>query len=335
MVLFFHCFALTGHQISELPVRTTIGFMDLGLLGVTIFFAISGFLIAQSVTRSESMFVFAKARTLRILPALALSTLFCVIVIGPLATTLPQSAYWTDSNTWRHLFHTIALDPQLTLPGVFEHNPYPPAVNGSLWTIPIEVWCYAVLAGLTVIGLCRHRWKFNIVAIATLIVFANYEMVVRQQIPSGGAWSTPYLVGAFFFGAWCFLHREFLPASLVVAAGAAVIAVSLLDSPLSRYALFGTVTYITLVIAYHPRLRVSWFLGFGDYSYGIYVFAFPVQQFLVSRFGIAEPLILLMLAFPTTLALAMLSWHFVERPALRSKRRVHVSGLVAAKPVTD
>jgi len=335
MVLFFHCFPLTGHQISEFPVRTTIGFMDLGLLGVTIFFAISGFLIAQSVTRCGSMFVFVKARALRILPALALSTLFCVVIVGPLVTTLPQSAYWTDTRTWRHLFHTIALDPQLTLPGVFEHNPYPPAVNGSLWTIPIEVWCYAALAAVAIIGLRRHRWKFNIVAIAALIVFANYEIVVRQQIPSGGAWSTPYLIGAFFFGAWCFLHREFLPASLVAATGAALVAMALLDSPLSRYALFGTVTYLTLVIAYHPRLRVSWFLRLGDYSYGIYVFAFPVQQFLVSRFGIVEPLILLMLAFPTTLALAMLSWHFVERPALRLKRWDHISGPTATKLVTD
>lgn len=158
------------------------------------------------------MFVFAKARALRILPALALSTLFCVVVVGPLATTLPQPAYWTDPRTWRHLFHTIALDPQLPLPGVFEHNPYPLAVNGSLWTIPIEVWCYVALAAVAVIGLRWHRWKFNIVAIVALIVFANYETVVRQHIPSGSAWSTPYLIGAFFFGAWCFLHREFLPA---------------------------------------------------------------------------------------------------------------------------
>lgn len=320
MVLFFHCFALTGHNISELPVRTTIGFVDLGLLGVTIFFAISGFLIAQSVTRSRSIFRFVKARALRILPALALSTLFCVVVIGPLATTLSQAAYWTDTGTWRYLFHTIALDPQVSLPGVFQHNPYPPPVNGSLWTIPVEVWCYAVLGAITLIGLCSSRWKFNVVAIAVLIGFANYETLFREQIPSGGAWSTPYLVGVFFFGAWCFLHRVFLPASIWAAGAVALLAIALLDSALSRYALFGAVTYLTLTIAYNPRLLVGWFLKLGDYSYGIYVFAFPVQQFLVWRFGITDPLTLLELAFPLTLALAIISWHIVERPALALKR---------------
>jgi peptidoglycan/LPS O-acetylase OafA/YrhL len=320
MVLFFHCFALTGHKISELPVRTTIGFMDLGLLGVGIFFAISGFLIAQSVTRARSIFRFVKARALRILPALGLSTLFCVLIIGPLATTLPQPAYWTDTGTWRYLFHTIALDPQVSLPGVFQHNPYPPPVNGSLWTVPVEVWCYFVLGAGALIGLCRSRWKFNIVAIVALIAFANHETLFREHIPSGGAWSTPYLVGVFLFGAWCFLHRTFLPASLLAAGAVALLAIALLDTPLSRYALFGAVTYLTLIIAYNRRLRVNWFLKLGDYSYGIYVFAFPVQQFMVWRFGVTDPLTLLALSFPAILALAMFSWHVVERPALTFKR---------------
>jgi peptidoglycan/LPS O-acetylase OafA/YrhL len=316
MVLFFHCFALTGHKISELPVPTTVGFMDLGLLGVAIFFAISGFLIAQSVTRSRSIFRFVTARALRILPALALSTLFCVVFIGPLATSLPQGEYWTDARTWRYLFHTVVLDPQARLPGVFEHNPYPPAVNGSLWTIPIEVWCYALLAAAAFVGLCRSRWQFNVVAIAALLAFANYEPFLRQQIPSGAAWSTAYLVGVFFFGAWCFLHREFLPASLLAAGAVVLLAIALLDTPLSRYALFGAVTYLTLIIAHNARLRVAWFLKLGDYSYGIYVFAFPVQQFLVSQFGINDPITLFALAFTVTLGLAIFSWHIVERPAL-------------------
>jgi peptidoglycan/LPS O-acetylase OafA/YrhL len=218
------------------------------------------------------------------------------------------------------LFHTIVLDPQLSLPGVFEHNPYPPAVNGSLWTIPIEVWCYAVLGAAALVGLCRSRWKFNMVAIAALIAFANYETLFRQQIPSGDAWSIPYLVGVFFFGAWCFLHRMFLPSSLWAAGAVALVAIAFLVSPLSSYALFGAVTYLTLTVAYNPRLRVGWFLKLGDYSYGIYVFAFPVQQFLVWRFGISDPLILLVLAFPATLTLAIFSWHAVERPALAFKR---------------
>ena len=303
-------------------MSTTIGFMDLGLLGVTIFFfAISGFLIAQSVTRSRSIFRFVKARALRILPALALSTLFCVLVIGPLATTLSQAAYWTDAQTWRYLFHTITLDPQLSLPGVFEHNPYPPGVNGSLWTIPVEVWCYAVLGAAALIGLCRSRWRFNIVAIAALLAFANYETLFRQQIPSGDAWSTPYLVGVFFFGAWCFLHRAFLPASLWAVGAISLLAVALLDTPLSRYALFGAVALLYADHRLQPQIA-RWLVSetWRLFVRHLRVFAFPVQQFIVWRLGVADPLSLLALSFPATLALAMFSWHVVERPTLAFKR---------------
>ena len=95
---------------------------------------------------------------------------------------------------------------------------------------------------------------------------------------------------------------------------------ALLDTPLGTYALFGAVTYLTLIVAHNAKLRVAWFLKLGDYSYGVYVFAFPMQQFLVSRFGINEPITLFALAFPATLVLAILSWHIVERPALTFTR---------------
>jgi peptidoglycan/LPS O-acetylase OafA/YrhL len=320
MVLFSHCYPLTGH-IADEPLTVAVAFTDTGTLGVIIFFAISGFLITQSVTRSRSMLAFIKSRALRLLPALALSTTFCVFIIGPIATELPQGAYWTNSQTWRYFFHTIVLDPQVALPGVFRHNPYAaPAVNGSLWTIPLEVWCYAVLGVAALMGIVKRRWAFNLAIVAGVICFVQFEALVRPHIPSGDAFTAPYLIAVFFFGAWCFLHRALVPVSLWIAATIAIIAILALNSPLAAYAFYGGVAYLALFLAYNPRLRVNSFLRLGDYSYGIYVFAFPVQQFLVGSLKISSSIALFALAFPVTLALAMVSWHLVERPALALKR---------------
>jgi peptidoglycan/LPS O-acetylase OafA/YrhL len=319
MVLFSHCYPLTGH-IADEPLTLAVTFTDFGTLGVIIFFAISGFLIAQSVTRSRSMLAFVKSRALRLLPALALSTAFCVFVIGPIATELPQGAYWIHPQTWRYLFHTIVLDPQVDLPGVFRHNPYPPpAVNGSLWTIPLEVWCYVAIALAALLGAVKRRWAFNLLIIAGVVCFVQFEAIIRRHVPSGDAFTAPYLIAVFFFAAWCFLYRKLVPASLWFAATIAIIATILLKSPLAMFAFYGGVAYLALFVAYNPKLRVEWFLRLGDYSYGIYVFAFPVQQFLVWWLKISSPMILFALAFPATLALAVISWHIVERPALALK----------------
>jgi peptidoglycan/LPS O-acetylase OafA/YrhL len=79
--------------------------------------------------------------------------------------------------------------------------------------------------------------------------------------------------------------------------------------------------YLVLVAAYHPWLSWPAFNRIGDYSYGVYVYAFPIQQTLVERIPLIEPLPLFALALPATLAVAALSWHFVEAPALGLKSR--------------
>lgn len=321
IVLFSHCYALTGHIADEPVAKVTNGLTDIATIGVTIFFAISGFLVTQSVMRSRSMGTFIKARALRLLPALALSTAFCVFVLGPIATKLPQNAYWTDQQTWRYLIQTALLDPQLGLPGVFRDNPYPlPAVNGSLWTIPLEVWCYVAIGIATALGIARRQWAFSLLLGVGFVCFVVGETMVRRYLPSGQVYTAPYLIAIFFVGGWCFLYRAMVPITPWLAGAIAIIALLLLKSSLALYAFYLGVAYLAYYCAYSPTLRVKWFLRVGDYSYGIYVFAFPVQQFLVWQFRIADPWVLLATAYPATLALAVISWHLVEQPALALKR---------------
>jgi peptidoglycan/LPS O-acetylase OafA/YrhL len=80
--------------------------------------------------------------------------------------------------------------------------------------------------------------------------------------------------------------------------------------------------YSLVVVAYHPQLRWRAFNRLGDYSYGLYIFSFPIQQILIAKLGspvASSPILVLTMAFPLTLALAAMSWHLVERPMLRFK----------------
>jgi len=318
-VLFSHSYALTGH-VAEEPVALRAGTTDLATLGVIVFFAISGFLIAQSLTRNRSLYAYAVNRALRIVPALAVGTLFCVIV-GWIATTRSTAGYWQDPATWRYLLGTPILIMLDRLPGVFATNPYPLAVNGSLWTIPLEVCCYAVAAVVAALRILQSRLLFATVAACALIAFSYFPDRFIAWIPPQGTWIAPRLAGAFLLGASVFVYRRFVPVSIVSALIVLVAAKALANTPYGGYAFYAAIAYAALVFAYHPRLRVRAYLKLGDYSYGTYVLAFPIQQLLVWRLGIREPLTLFVLALVATVALAVLSWHFVEAPALARKRR--------------
>lgn len=319
-VLFSHSYVLTGHVADEPMAIASERQTDLATLGVIVFFAISGFLIAQSLIRNPSPYAYAVNRALRIIPGLMLATVFCVIV-GWAATTLPTAAYWQDRATWRYLLGTPLLVFIDRLPGVFATNPFAHAVNGSLWTIPLEVWCYGAAALVAALRILRSRWLFTALAALAIVATAYFPQTALEWIPPEGTPIAARLAGTFLLGAWIFVHRRFIPVSIVLAVSGIVAMEALRNTRLGGYAFYAAIAYAALVFAYHPRLRLGAYRRLGDYSYGTYVLAFPMQQLIVWRFGISEPLTLFAVAFVATLALATLSWHFVEAPALARKRR--------------
>jgi peptidoglycan/LPS O-acetylase OafA/YrhL len=318
-VLFSHSYPLSGH-IADEPMAIATGRTDSATLGVIVFFAISGFLIAQSLTRNASLYAYAVNRALRILPGLALATVFCVAV-GWLVTTLPSAAYWRDAATWRYLVGTPLLMIGVSLPGVFATNPYPHAVNGSLWTIPLEVWCYAAAALVAVSRLLRSRLLFTVFAASMLVAFAYFPSAIAALNTAADNAISMRLAGTFLFGAWIYVVRPFIPVSIVLAISALVAMEVFKQTRFGSYAFYAAIAYAALVFAYHPRLQIRSYLKLGDFSYGTYVLAFPVQQLIVWWLGITQPLVLFAVAFVATVALAALSWYFVEAPALARKQR--------------
>lgn len=306
------------------------GYKHFGEVGVLMFFVISGFLVTKSFLSRRDLLSYLEARILRIFPALAVAVLFGVFVIGPVATTAPLSVYFSDQQTVRHVVNNITLTtPEWGLPGVFVTNPWRNAVNGSLWSLFTEVRLYLLVGLLGVIGLLAPRRLFNTALILVVLLCVYFPGVARVF---GLAFNTidVGVSSSFAFGAWCYINRDIVPIHwvfVVVLSAAAVLLHGTSSFPL---AFDLALSYGTLFFAYTPSPNwIRRLNGTGDYSYGIYLYAFPVQQMIAFLIPTVTALPMMVLTFGGTFPLAMLSWHVIEKPSLDAKGRL-VGGLTGA-----
>jgi peptidoglycan/LPS O-acetylase OafA/YrhL len=341
LVVFAHSFDLLKQ--SE-PFPQLAG-MNWGFVGILIFFSISGFLVSRSWARNPRLIPFAVKRALRLLPALVVALVLTALVLGPLVTSLAPRAYFDDPGTKAYVVNNTLMQTNYELPGVFAGNAYPTAVNGSLWTLPLEVKAYLLVVLLGLGGLFARR-RLLMIGVAVLAVFmcvdalraalpgANYFVALLRSVPA-----SPELVeqanlgtfdifaemfAAFAIGAALFSLRRWVVLRwecglLAVAAWCCTIVLGG-AAPAIGAVVVGP--YLVLCLAYGTHAFVRLPKRFGDYSYGTYIYAFPVQQtisFLLYPLG---GWLLFLLATPATLALAIPSWHFVERPALEIKHRL-------------
>lgn len=332
LVIFSHAYQVAlGKGNTEPLVLFSGAQIWFGHLALYIFFIISGFLVTQSFERSNNVGVFAWARALRILPAFLASLLFATFIVGPLTTTLPLSAYLSDPLTYDYLKSFFMLKIRWGLPGVFEALPFKGVANGALWTIPQEVSCYALVAFLGCFQLLKRR---NSVLILAGIFF--YLRIFGPQIPyvKEGRFldnelrvfidlAAFYLIGMLFY-----LYREriFLIRSLAMFSLVGLFISLLFGGFREVFALCGS--YLIFYFAYHPNIKFWNFAKFGDFSYGIYVYAFPVQQLVAWHYhGTISPWKNFVYSFGITLILSIASWHLIEKPALSLKRYFRFSWL--------
>lgn len=317
LVIFSHSYHLTGYFNAE-PLLRLWGFIDFSAVAVAIFFVVSGFLIAQSFNRRRNLWVFFEARVLRIFPALIIAVFLTVFIVGAWATSLSRLAYFKNPETLSYFINNILLDTRFTLPGVFTNNSYPNAVNGSLWTLRGEFYMYLLVAAFGVLGMLKFKWLFNTVVVMGFITFW-WNPHALFIIPD--TWTLQFikLFASFVLGAIAYINRAHIPLNFWLGTGLIVLTLVGRGSPWFMHIFYISLAYWTLLFAYHPLLRINWFNRLGDYSYGLYIFAFPIQQSLVHVLDKPTPLLVFSLAFPLTLMLAILSWHFIEKPSLSFK----------------
>ena len=324
-VLVSHSFALAIGSPAAEPWRAAFGITP-GTVAVDIFFTASGFLVTASLLRTASVLDFTWARVLRIFPGLIVMMLLVVLGLGLYFTTWSWSDYLQSRQTQIYFAKGITLlrGVNYVLPGVFESNPQKQAVNGSLWTMPHEVRMYAVLAAIwTCAGLWRrHRQRVFEFAVIASAVFSGL-LVFYVRFSEGGEHLALGLFFMFFTGASFFVLRK----RVVLSSYAfwALVAAVVAGAVMSRSAFFVAYTlglaYAMFYVVYVPAGFVRQYNRLGDYSYGVYIYAFPVQQSVVALIPSVSVTSLLSLSAIVTLGLAALSWHLLESRALAMKPR--------------
>lgn len=319
-VMVSHAWPITLGAGAAEPLYSQTG-QTLGHFAVAVFFGVSGLLIARSFDRRRSMIQFLIARMLRLFPAL-LIVLLLTVIGGAFVTRLEPAQYFARWDTWTYVPANMSLVfMQYGLPAVFTSNAYGPPINGSLWTLFYEVACYGGVVVLGLLGILRHRSAMLAVLIAaTLFHFAGSlisqssgglpaSLVVRLELLA--LLSFPFALGTF---AYVWRERIRLSASIVL----------LLWMPVPLLSGTGAMaTWVTLALVYTtiwagfvPKGRALAYNRLGDYSYGVYIYAFPVQQLLVWQFPGMAPLTNILLATPVTVFMAVLSWTLVEARAI-------------------
>jgi peptidoglycan/LPS O-acetylase OafA/YrhL len=318
LVVFSHSYALSGH-IAEEPLARAVGILDFGGVAVIIFFVISGFLVTRSAQLTPNLGYFVRARLLRIWPGLMLTAMLSVFVLGPVATELPLRDFFLASETWTYLVSIPIFDVGHNLPGVFTRNPVPHGVNGSLWTIQVEVWLYAVTAALVLVRILKTPIAANLLCTGCVIGYLLFPNAVIPWIPRHDAYMTPRLVGSFLVGSMLYTNRRMVPLGTVSGVVLIVLAIMSIGTSLLGILFYVTIGYWVILLALHPQFYLPFLNSHADYSYGIYVFAFPVQQTIISIAGPRSPLFLFAMSYPIVLALAAMSWTWVESRALKLK----------------
>lgn len=324
-VIFGHAFVLGGVSVQKGDPTFGAIYNSLGVNG---FFVVSGFLVTRSLLSSRSLVDYAAARTLRILPALwvmlALTTL-AVLVWGTAPWARESDETWTSALSYLARNMSVAL-VSYQIHGVFDGMANS-AVNGSIWSLRFEVFCYIVLGLFAALGIAKRRILMLAIAVALVAGFLTFGGNEHLSF-----FSKRFLrLGALFFmGSAMALYPEKLRVNawfglaLTVAAWAIGSAVGVLDLV---YVAFG---YLLICVAYSkaPVLRritrtiEAPGIGKPDLSYGIFLYSFPIQQLLYYNHLTPGPLTNILATIVLATICAYLSSEFVEKPTARLRQRI-------------
>jgi peptidoglycan/LPS O-acetylase OafA/YrhL len=323
-VIISHSVPLFGLKIPE-PLAITTGHMEsLGGLAVSVFFVISGYLISQSYANTQNYKHYLLKRVLRIFPALIVCVVIMLVTGGMFLTSASMAEFFHSKSAWCFLGNALLYTGCNTMPGVFTENPVAGVVNGSLWTLSVEFALYLITPLIFAFSKERvHSVFFVIVAFA---VFAHVQPELSLW---GGAMPLYYAIKqAIFFliGVVLYLYRE----QIVYSAKGFVIAmlcvILTLKTPYFKVVIILALPYIVMYLSRIPNKFTNNFGRFGDFSYGLYIYGYFIQQILIAQV-ISGAFHLnfyeyLALSYVLSLIIAVVSYHLIEKQFLRLKSRL-------------
>jgi len=310
---------IDGTRHREL-LTMAFGTMSFGELAVDGFFIVSGYLIAKSMVDSRSVLDFMIKRCARIIPGYVVAFWFAVLFIAPWVTNGPV---FTPAILGTQVFQTLKLATP-HIPHVFDGLPVP-ALNGAMWTIGYEFRCYLAIAALGAIGALNLRTRPLILAAAIALLAVNIYTAPREPDTSGLvqfifrsiSFGSMFAMGTVFY---LFRDRITLSGRGAAISAAALFALMFWD-PLAHaaFAIFGS--YLVFWFAFNvPVLKTSKVDNKVDISYGLYLYAWPIQSTLIYVFRDIDPITHCLISLILASLAGLASWKLVEEPALRFVR---------------
>ena len=335
-VIFCHCYVLyygTEETVEPLWVLSNRQ-ISIGSFAVNFFFVISGFLILQSWNHSARFIDFLRKRVVRIFPAFIVASIVCVFFFAPLGTadSFMPLGYWKlylQNIKLNELFVGFVQLAEPTVSWTLNSVPIHGSINAPMWTIRYEFFCYLLVPVLFYLGVFKKKAFVVALFVVAFILQAvqHYYKVYFfdwKEFPIIGKPDFfPRFVTYFSVGMCFYMFRNVIPRSrllLLISTVMLVLATVAFDGLLLIQPIFGS--YVLFYFAYSNTFSFRDFAKNGDYSYGVYLYAWPVQQLVILFFEKHLDITLMfILSMIFTLACAYLSWHYVEKPFLSFKSK--------------
>lgn len=310
MVIYGHAFALSREAgKSDIIGRLMLHQDYSGSIAVKIFFFLSGLVVTNSLINNGDLVRFVVSRVFRIWPALILSSVITALFLGPILTSLPVVDYFHHNDVYSFIINVTSMKIQYTLPGVFVDNPYPNAVNGSLWTIPYEVFAYVLLFAFYAVGILSSK-KLSAAIFLVMLVepFLKFK-ILFPWLPNNH--EIDLLAPCFAFGAIMALNKEIIDIRFTPCIGFVVLYYFLRDTVYSSY--FAYASIFLFILYASSRSFILKLKPKVDISYGVYLWGFPVQQVIAHHFNAQGVLFNQVTSLLISLVLGYLSWHICEK----------------------
>ena len=309
-VLVSHHYVLSGQQEPMLQ-----GYNSLGAIAVLAFFAISGFLITQSFLNTRSFYHYMEKRIARIFPALIACAFVMVYFCGPAFSKNGLGyAFSLESLTD---FLKVSAFGRADIGDITSTFIFKDSFNGSLWSLKIEFGCYVLLA-LALLVLRRAAVPL-IIALAFCITTYLCSTSAHPMAPKLLVYSTVGI--AFFVGSSLYFYRaafSSVKAKLLIGVLSAALVLVSLNTPLVM--VFASIGVSLLVLSLGTLCKDRIIKSRFDISYGMYLYAFPVQQLMINTTALSFYASMLA-TVAVVIVLASLSWLFIEKPALNYVHR--------------
>ena len=317
-VVVSHSFGLLLRGNEQPGIHLQHQFIILSDMGLFIFFAISGYLVTQSLLHSPTYKIYLWKRFLRIVPALVVVNIACVLM-GLWLTTLSPSMYLSNKFTWQYLLlNSTLVHNQFVLPGVFA-SLNDKSINASIWTILLEVRFYILLLIANIFTLLKRKYLLLIIFLLLQIARIFFSV---YSIDTKGIYVDVYFqYGSIFFTGMLFaIFQQSLQKKPIIMLLLILVGLMIPVPVIQSIFLVVPTTYFILKLGKSSTILN---LKGMDLSYGLYLYAFPIQQLLLLHFGYEIPVWLHIIS-TTVIALffAAFSWFFIEKPALHFKTRM-------------